>query len=93
MWTRLVEWSARVRAVFTAGVLDRELDEELEAHLVMLTDENLRRGMAPDDARRAAIVRLGNRESTKELHRRTRGLPVLETIAAGPAVHAAFAPS
>ena len=80
MWTRLVEWSARVRAVFTAGVLDRELDEELEAHLVMLTDENLRRGMAPDDARRAAIVRLGNRESTKELHRRTRGLPVLETI-------------
>jgi hypothetical protein len=80
VWTRLAEWTARVRALFTAGTLDRELDDELESHLAMLTEDYVRRGMAPAEARRAALVRLGNRESTKEFHRQARGLPTIETL-------------
>ena len=46
----------------------------------MLIEENIRRGMAPEEARRAALLRVGARESTKELHREVRGLPFLETL-------------
>ena len=45
MWTPLVEWAARVRAVVTGKALDRDFDEELESHLTMLTEDNVRRGM------------------------------------------------
>jgi predicted permease len=80
MWTSLQQMLARLRAFFSVSDLDRELDAELESHLAMLTDENIRRGMTPAEARRAAHLRLGARESTKELHREVRGLPFLETL-------------
>src|SRR5580658_287341 len=80
MWTSLQHMLARLRAFFSVSELDRELDAELESHLAMLTDENIRRGMTPEEARRAAHLRVGARESTKELHREVRGLPFLETL-------------
>jgi predicted permease len=80
MWTPLEHIIARFRAYFTVSALDHELDQELESHTAMLTDENIRRGMEPDEARRAALLRVGARESTKELHREVRGLPFLETL-------------
>jgi predicted permease len=46
----------------------------------MLTDENIRKGVAPAEARRDALVRMGARESMKEQHRELRGLPFLETL-------------
>ena len=36
---------------------DRELSDELEAHIQMHTDDNLRAGMTPDEARRQALSR------------------------------------
>lgn len=80
MWTPLEHIIARIRAIFAVSALDKELDQELESHVAMLTDENIRRGMTPDEARRAALIRVGGRESTKELHREVRGLPFLETL-------------
>ena len=71
---------ARIRAFFSVSEIDGELDQELESHAAMLTEENIARGMSPDEARRAALVKLGARESTKELHREVRGLPFLETL-------------
>src|SRR4029077_8593288 len=38
---------------------ERELDEELAFHIEKETEENVRRGMPPDEARRAALVRFG----------------------------------
>jgi predicted permease len=38
-----------------------DVDEELQFHLEMLMDENLARGMTPDEARRAAERRFGDR--------------------------------
>ncbi|MGC1655522.1 MAG: ABC transporter permease, partial [Candidatus Acidiferrales bacterium] len=53
---------------------------ELESHLQMHIDENIRRGMTPADARRQALIKLGGMEQTKERYRDRRGLPFLETL-------------
>jgi putative ABC transport system permease protein len=46
--------------------VDREIDEELQAHIALRIDDNLARGMSPVEARRDALVRFGNSTSTKE---------------------------
>jgi predicted permease len=58
----------------------RELAEELEAHLEMQIEENLRAGMSPHEARRQALVKLGGVTQTKEECRRRRGFPMLEDL-------------
>lgn len=78
--TRLRRLAARVRAFFVPRQADLEFDEELASHLAMMTEENVRRGMAPEAARRAAAIKLGSAASLKEQHRDVRGLPILETI-------------
>jgi hypothetical protein len=55
MLSRLNQLLARIGAFFRSADLDRDLDEELEAHLNMLTDENIRRGMSPEDAQGGAV--------------------------------------
>jgi predicted permease len=57
---------------------DRELDAELESHLQFQMEENSRRGMTPEQARRQALIKLGGIESAKETYREQRGLPVME---------------
>ena len=71
---------ARVIAFFKPEAFDRELDNELEAHLCLLIEENIRRGLTPEQARREARLKLGNPTSLREEHREIRGLPVLETL-------------
>ena len=80
MWTRLVEWSARVRAFVAGEALDRDFDDELASHLAMLTEDNVRSGMNHQEAKRAALLRLGNRESMAQRHRELRGLPTLDAV-------------
>ena len=58
---------------------DGELAEELERHLQMQTEENVRSGMTPGEARRAALLKSGGVTLAKEACRDRRGLPVLET--------------
>jgi putative ABC transport system permease protein len=60
---------------------DRELNEELQAHLDALTDENVRRGMAPDEARQTARREFGGVEQIKEALRDQRGLPFIDALA------------
>jgi putative ABC transport system permease protein len=59
---------------------DREFAEEMESHLQMHIDDNLRAGMSPAQARREAIMKLGGIEQTKENYRERRGVPFLETL-------------
>ena len=47
--------SMRIRALFSGGQLDDELDEELRDHIERTTDANIARGMAPEEARRVAL--------------------------------------
>jgi predicted permease len=71
---------SRLRAIFSKARLDDDFNEELAAHVDLLASENEKAGMKPKEARRAALVRLGGRELTREIHRETRGLPFLEVF-------------
>ncbi len=59
---------------------ERELSEEIEAHLELLAEEHLRRGLAPEAARSAARRDFGGVERVKEAHRRERGLSLADTL-------------
>ena len=78
--TMLREVWARVRSFFRKQELDRELDEELAAHIELATEDHIREGMSPREAHRLARIKLGGIDPTKELHRDSRGLPWLEGI-------------
>ena len=45
---------------------EREIDAELRGHLEMRTEDNVARGMTPEEARREALLRFGNPVSTRE---------------------------
>ncbi len=70
----------RVLAVFRREPLDRDLDAEIAAHLEAATEENLRRGMTPAEARRAALLRFGGVAQAAEQQRDARGLPAFEVL-------------
>ncbi len=63
----------RVGAFFTRRHLDRELEDELASHLEFAIEENLERGMTPEEARRAALASLGGMTQAREKHREARG--------------------
>ena len=80
MLNALKTFGARLSAFAISSRLDRDFDQELDAHVAMLTDEKIRGGLAPDEARRQAVLRTGNRGSLKARHREARGLPALDAI-------------
>jgi macrolide transport system ATP-binding/permease protein len=77
---RLRSWLARLAGLPRRDERDRELAEELETHLQMQIEDNLRAGMSPHEARRLALVKLGGPTQTKEECRRRRGFPMLEDL-------------
>jgi macrolide transport system ATP-binding/permease protein len=78
MLSSIKQLAARIGAFFRPGDLDRDFDQEMESHLDMLAEENRRRGMAPEEARRAARLELGGLEQLRVAHREARGLPILD---------------
>ena len=52
--------------------VDVDLDQEVHAHLELLVAENIREGMPPEEARRAAQIELGGIEQVKEQVREER---------------------
>jgi putative ABC transport system permease protein len=77
---RLSVWFQRLAGLFHKQRQDAELAEELESHLQLHIEDNLRAGMAPEAARRDALIKLGGVEQTKERYREQRGMPLLETF-------------
>jgi predicted permease len=59
---------------------ERELAAELESHLALHIEENLRAGMTAEEARRQALVKLGGVEQAKELYREQRGVAWVENL-------------
>jgi predicted permease len=72
--------AARTAGLFGKGWRDAELQAEIESHLALHADENLRRGMNESEARRNAVLRLGGVEAMKEEYRERRGLPWVEAL-------------
>ncbi len=73
-------WLLRMGEFFGRERRERELAAEMESHLQMHIDENLRAGMTAGEARRKALIKLGGIEQTKEMVRERRGLPMLEVL-------------
>ncbi len=69
---------SRFSALFSRHSLDADFAEEIAQHIEAATEENIRRGMPPAEARRHAHLALGGVEQARELHRDARGLPWLE---------------
>ena len=60
---------------------DRERSQELDSYLRIETDENIARGMTPQEARDAALKKLGNRTLIREEIYRMNTFAVLDTLA------------
>ena len=73
-------WFIRLGSAFARDSRDRELADELESHVQMHIEDNLRRGMNPQEARREALMKLGGVTQTAESYRERRGVPVIETL-------------
>ncbi len=74
---------ARVGAALRGhGRADDDLRAEMEAHLEMETEENIRRGMHPEEARRRALLASGGLAQAAESVREQRGLPWIESTLA-----------
>ena len=80
----LVKWARggflRLAGLFGKRRSDAEFAAELESHLQLHVEDNLRAGMTPGAARREALIKLGGVEQTKENYRDRRGLPFVEIL-------------
>ncbi len=76
---RLRAWLRRLTGVVPAQHQEQDFSSELESHLQLHIDDNVRAGMCPADARRSAILKLGGIEHTKQSHREGRTFPLIET--------------
>jgi len=70
----------RLRSLFARRRIEHELDEELQFHLDRQVEVNVARGMSPDAARTAALVRLGGVERRKDEVRDARRVAVIENL-------------
>lgn len=53
--------------------------EEMEQHLLRLTEENMRLGMSPEEARRRAVLKFGAAGAIREQHHAEKSLPLIES--------------
>src|SRR5262245_49767 len=70
----------RLRALFFKSKMEEELDEEAQFHLEREIEENIARGMSPEEARYAALRSFGGVERVKEESRDVRGIRLLEEV-------------
>ncbi len=77
----LREWVSRLWGTFRRNPTDRQLEEELKAHLELAADDLRRRGGSTEDSSRAARVQAGGVAQAMEAMRDQRSLPWLENLA------------
>src|SRR5579872_5284488 len=77
-WLRIIV--SKIFALFVSGRLDQDFEQELEAHLSMLTDTLVREGMTPEEAIYAARRQFGGITQIKQELVESRGIPQLEHV-------------
>src|SRR5690348_17859199 len=70
----------RLLGALTGRRHEQELSDELQSHIEMQADDNIRAGMPRDEALRQARLKFGGIDAAKETYRDQRGLPWLEAI-------------
>ena len=71
---------SKFSGLFRKARLEKQLNEEVHAHLELLTEENLRKGMNAEDARYAALRQFGNVNSMKEECRERWSIRIIEEL-------------
>src|SRR6476659_3062459 len=77
---RLRAWLLRFKGLFLKDTRERDLADELESHLQMHIDDNIRAGMSEHEARRIAMMKLGGLDQAKEAYRDRATIPFLESM-------------
>jgi len=77
---QLRAWCLRFVALFRKEQQDREFGEELESHLQMHIEDNLRSGMNPAAARRQALIKLGALTRPRRIIATVEASRMLETL-------------
>src|SRR5262245_46518276 len=80
MLTWIKHAAARLRALFRSSDLDSDLTADIDSHGAMLVEENIRRGMTPQQAEREARLELGAVTQLREAHREVRSVPFVDTL-------------
>ncbi|MGF7178532.1 ADOP family duplicated permease [Tunturiibacter psychrotolerans] len=70
----------RFAGMFSSGRREEEFASELEGHLQMHIDDNMRAGMTAEEARRDALVKLGGMERTRQAYRERGTAPFFEML-------------
>ncbi len=70
----------RLSNLATGRSADQRLRDEIAEHLVFQTEENMRAGMAPAEARRQAALKLGAAQAIREHHHAEQSLPLIENL-------------
>ena len=70
----------RVRNVWARRQDDNRLREEMQQHLALQTEENVRAGMNPVEAHRQARLKFGAVESIREGYHAEQTLPLIENL-------------
>jgi predicted permease len=52
----------------------------MKEHMAFQTEENMRAGMTPEEARRQAVLKFGAAESIRESYHAEEGLPIIESV-------------
>jgi putative ABC transport system permease protein len=76
----LIKLKAGLRSLLRRSQAERELDEELRYHIEQQTEQNIRLGMNPEEARQAALKSFGGVEQAKEQSRDTRRVRWIEGL-------------
>jgi macrolide transport system ATP-binding/permease protein len=77
---QLRAWLIRLKGLVLKDARERELTLEIESHLEMHIDDNIRAGMTPQEARRVAVMKLGGVDQAKEAYRDRTTIPFLESV-------------
>jgi predicted permease len=70
----------RLRGLLRSRRKEADFTAEIESHVALDTDDGIRSGLAPAEARRQALIRLGGAEQTRQAHRERRTVPLLEDL-------------
>jgi predicted permease len=77
-WIRRV--LSRARSALRLHRVDEDFQRELASHLELMTEDNIRRGMEPGEARRQARLRLGGLDQLRETNLELQGLPFIDRL-------------
>jgi putative ABC transport system permease protein len=72
-FTRLSNFATGRRA-------EQRLREEMAEHVALQTEENLRAGLPPAEARRQAVLKFGAAQAVREKYHAEQGLPMMENL-------------